>query len=153
VTTRFATAAGFAALGVGLLAAAGGCAGDDGPKTYPVSGKVVVKNGELKKLVGGYVRLISIADSKIIGVGEIQDDGTFGIGTFIDGKPRGGLPEGEYRARVEPRGFDQRDSDDQPPPPKKGELLQKYQKHDVSGLKYSIKPGENTIVVEVEVRR
>jgi hypothetical protein len=142
-----------AVLTLGLLAVAGGCGGEDLPKTYPVKGTVVVKHGDVKSLVGGYVRLASAADGKVIGVGEIQDDGSFGIGTFIDGKPRGGLPVGEYRARVEPRGIEQRDPDDAPLPPKRGELLQKYQKFDSSGLRYTVATGGNTITVEVEVRR
>jgi hypothetical protein len=139
---------------VGLLALAGGC-GQSGPKTYPVKGKVVVKNGDVKKLAGGYVRLQSVADPKLIGVGEIEEEGSFGIGAFIDGKPVGGLPEGEYRARVEPPGFDRREEndDDKPPPPKKGDLLPKYQAFDASGLTYTVKPGDNTITVEVEAKR
>jgi hypothetical protein len=112
---------------------------------------VVVKNGDVKRLVGGFVRLQSAADPKLVGVGEIQEDGSFGVGAFEDGKPRGGLPEGEYRARVEPPGAD-RGQDAPPPAPKKGDILPKYLKYDTSGLKYTIKPGENTITVEVEGR-
>jgi hypothetical protein len=140
------------AIGVGLLVSVAGC-GAKGPKTYPVSGKVVVKNGDVKKLVGGFVRLQSVADSSLVGVGEIGEDGSFGIGTFIDGKPQGGLPEGEYRARVEPPGFDRLQEDDQLPPPKKGDILPKYLKFDASGLKYAIKPGDNPLTVEVEAKR
>jgi hypothetical protein len=141
-------------MGVGFLVSAGGCGGDDGPKTYPVSGKVVVKNGDVKKLVGGFVYLQSVADSTLVGSGEINEDGSFGIGTFIKDKPRGGLPEGDYRARVEPPGADQRENDDDaPPPPKKGDLLPKYQKFDTANLKYTIKAGDNPITVEVEAKR
>jgi hypothetical protein len=153
VTSRFGNLVALVGLGISLVAV--GCGGekDDGPPTYPVKGQIIVKNGDVKSLVGGYVRLVSMADNKIIGMGEIQDDGTFGVGTFVDGKPRDGLQEGEYRARVEPRGFDQQDSDDQPPPARKGGLLPKYQAYETSGLKYAIKPGENAITVEVEARR
>jgi len=113
---------------------------------------VVVKNGDVKKLVGGSVRFQSATDPNLIGVGEIQEDGSFSIGTFIEGKPRGGLPEGEYRARVEPRGFDQWQEDGQPPL-RKGDILPKYLNYNTSGLKHTIKPGDNPITVEVEARR
>ena len=151
MTSRFGNP--IALVGLGLVAL--GCTPqkDDGPPTYPVKGQIIVRNGDVKSLVGGYVRLVSTADGKIIGMGEIEDDGTFGIGTFLDGKPRGGLPEGEYRARVEPRGFDQQNSNELQPTPRKGGLLPKYQTYETSGLKYAIKPGENAITVEVEARR
>ena len=153
MTSRFGNLVALVGLGISLVAV--GCGGekDDGPPTYPVKGQIIVKNGDVKSLVGGYVRLVSMADSKVVGVGEIQDDGTFGVGTFVDGKPRGGLPEGEYRTRVEPPGSGEQDPGDQPPPSRKGGLLPKYQKYETSGLKYAIKPGENAITVEVEVRR
>lgn len=140
-----------AVLGAALLVPACGCGRDEGPKAHPVRGKVVVKNGEVQKLAGGVVRLQSVADPKLIGVGEIQEDGSFGIGAFVDGKPLSGLPEGEYRARVEPRGADTQEGDT--PVPKKGDPLPKYLKYETSGLKYTINSGENTITVEVEVRR
>ena len=153
MTSRFGNALVWLGLGIGLLALGCGSEKDVGPPTYPVKGQIIVKNGDVKPLVGGFVRLVSIADSKIIGMGEIQDDGTFGVGTFVDGKPRGGLPEGEYRARVEPPESEEQNSDDQPPRSRKGSLLPKYQTYETSGLKYAIKPGENTITVEVEARR
>ena len=151
MTSRFGNP--IALVGLGLVAL--GCTPqkDDGPPTYPVKGQIIVRNGDVKSLVGGYVRLVSTADGKIVGMGEIEDDGTFGIGTFLDGKPRGGLPEGEYRARVEPAGSNEQNLGDQPPLPRKGDLLAKYLRYETSGLKYAIKPGENAITVEVEARR
>jgi len=143
-----------ALLGLGLAVLAAGCKGEDkGPKGYPVSGKVVFKNGDLKKLVGGYVRLESVSDAKLKAVGEIQEDGTFVMGSFVDGKPVGGVPEGEYRGRVDPPGSEKFEGDDTLPPPKKGELLTKYLRFPTSELKYTIAPGENTITVEVEAKR
>lgn len=151
MTSRFGNP--IALVGLGLVALGCTAQKDEGPPSYPVKGQIIVRNGDVKSLVGGYVRLVSTADGKIIGMGEIEDDGTFGIGTFLDGKPRGGLPEGEYRARVEPRGFDQQNSNELQPTPRKGGLLPKYQTYETSGLKYAIKPGENAITVEVEARR
>src|SRR5438067_7820117 len=75
VTTRCGAAAGFAALGAGLVLLATGCKGEPEVKTYPVSGKVVVKNGDVKKLVGGYVHLESVSDPKLKAVGEIEEGG------------------------------------------------------------------------------
>ena len=141
-----------AVLGLGLAVLVAGCKGDSGPKTYPVKGTVVFKNGDVSKLAGGFVRLLSVGEPKVAGYGEILEDGTFGIGSFLDGKPRDGVPEGEYLGRVEPPGFDKLQSDDTPPPPKKGELLPKYRDFQKSGLKYKIAPGENTITVEVEAK-
>ena len=154
MTTRLATGAAFVVLGVGLVWTAGGCQSpEEGPKTYPVKGTVVVKNGDVSKLVGGFVRLEAVADPKLKAVGEIEEDGQFVLGSFISDKPRGGIPEGEYRARIEHPGFGQWEEDQQPPPPKKGEPLAKYRDFKTSGLKYTITPDTTTITVEVELRR
>jgi len=126
-----------------------GCNSEPAVKTSPVSGKVVVKNGDVKRLAGGFVRLESVADPNVKAVGEIQEDGSFGLGSFSQDRPIGGVPPGEYRARVEPRPRDE----DGGPAVRKGEVLQKYREFATSGLKYAVAPGENTITVEVEVAR
>jgi hypothetical protein len=155
VTTRPSRISGFVVLGIGLAWTGGGCgAAEGGPKTYSVKGTVVVKNGDVSKLVGGFVRLESVADPTLKAVGEIEEDGQFVLGSFIDNKPRGGIPEGEYRARIEQPGFGQWEAEDQPPPPpRKGEPLAKYRDFKTSGLKYTITPATTTITVEVELRR
>ncbi|HJZ53863.1 MAG TPA: hypothetical protein VKE74_02835 [Gemmataceae bacterium] len=151
MTTRRGAAGAFAALGAGLVLLAG-CRGESGVKTYPVTGKVIVKNGDVARLAGGFVRLESVADPNVKAVGEIQEDGSFGLGSFVQDRPLTGVPEGEYRARVEPRPQDEAD-EGSPAVVRKGDLLPKYRDFGTSGLKYTIAPGENTITVEVEVRR
>jgi hypothetical protein len=141
-----------AAIGLGLLSA-NGC-GPSGPKTYPVKGKVVVKNGKLDRLVGGYVYMESVGEPKYKCLGEIDENGEFVMASSINDKPVEGMPEGDYLARVEPReGEYQRENEDDPIVVRKGQPLLKYQDYGTSGLKYKIEPRENTITIEVELKK
>jgi len=82
------------ALGGGLALLVTGCGGDSGPKTYPVKGKVVVKNGDVRMLVGGFVHLELVSNPKVKALGEIEESGEFSVGTFINEKPRPRRPGG-----------------------------------------------------------
>src|SRR5262249_27292746 len=92
----------------GLLLLAAGC-GDSAPKAYPVQGKVVFKGkgGPGSGLVGGRVRLQSMTDPTLMPVGEIEDGGSFSIGTRWKDKDLRGVPAGQYKVRVEPPGDDE----------------------------------------------
>jgi hypothetical protein len=142
------------AIGLVLFVLAAGCGGK-GTKTYPVRGKVVVKNGQLGKLVGGYVRLESVPDPKYKALGEIEEDGQFVLASFVDDKKSvEGVPEGEYQVRVEPAGGEDKPlNDDDPIIVRKGGVLLKYRDFKTSGLKYKVEPRENTMTVEVEVKK
>src|SRR5262245_32242645 len=85
------------------LLGAVGC-GSGKPKAYLVTGKVIYKGtGELAtRLSGGYVCLESPTDVNNKPVGQIEDDGTFFLGTVIEGTNLGGVLPGEYRVRVVP---------------------------------------------------
>jgi hypothetical protein len=135
------------AAAVAVLGCGGGGGGDSGPKTYPVTGKVVVKNGDVNKLRGGLVRFESVADPARKGVGEVEDDGAFVIGSSYNEKPVPGLPEGEYRARIDPK--DERGGEGGPRPV----VLPKYRDFATSGLTFTVKPGSNVFTIEVELTK
>lgn len=81
----------------GLLS---GCGGDSHPKTYPVTGKVVLKSGQ-KPAVGAIVTFHP--KSPVGGPGQpnpsgtVKEDGSFVLTTF---RGEDGAPEGEYGVTV-----------------------------------------------------
>jgi hypothetical protein len=84
----------------GLLAALGGC-GPSGPKTHPVTGKVVTSNAEdLKRLAGQAVEFQSTTEPETRGFGQIQADGTFTISTYRQGVSLPGAIEGTHKVRL-----------------------------------------------------
>jgi hypothetical protein len=75
------------------------------PKTYPVKGKVVQKNG--KPFPGGQITFTSVADPELRGYGEIAKDGTFTLGTIgHTSKGRSklltGAVEGDFYVNIRP---------------------------------------------------
>src|SRR5262245_33427241 len=89
-----------------VLVAVGGVSGcgSDLAKTYPVKGKVAYKGKGLpiSRLAGGLVYFELASDPNVKAMGEIEEDGTFTLGSQINGKEAGGAVAGEYRVRVEP---------------------------------------------------
>jgi len=84
-----------------------GCAKEEMPKTYPVKGKVVLRNG--KPLQGGFITFTSVADPELRGYGEIAKDGTFTLNTIaLTSKARSerlaGAVEGEFHVNIRPGG-------------------------------------------------
>ena len=84
-----------------------GCAKEEMPKTYPVKGKVVLKNG--KPLQGGFITFTSVTDPELRGYGEIAKDGTFTLSTIaLTSKARSerldGAVEGEFHVNIRPSG-------------------------------------------------
>jgi hypothetical protein len=151
-TTRLVPSASLASILCAMLALPGavGC-GSGKLKTYPVTGKVVYKGtGEVaKKLAGGYVIFESVSDpANNNGQGQIEEDGTFALGSVIDGANVGGVLAGEYRVRVVP--------------PKDGEsrrtirglLDPRFERFDKSDLRLTVKAGNNDdVTIEVEPPR
>src|SRR4051794_3266931 len=93
--------------GIGLTAlalfGAAGCQSENKSKTYPARGKVVYKGtGEnATRLAGAQVTLELVSDPKSVQVrGVIDDDGTFSLGSIVDGQNVGGAVPGEYRGRI-----------------------------------------------------
>jgi hypothetical protein len=98
--------------------------------------------GDVARLADGKVRLQSESDPGLIVAGTINEDGSFVLGVFSQGKVLGEVPAGKYKVRVEPPvGNDDK--------PRRGLLHPKYQDYNKSGLSVTVPPpGE--IILEVE---
>ncbi len=81
-----------------------GCAGQKpsapAPKTFPVTGKVVTKDG--KPVPGGMVEFQSKAGNQLSVTSEIKPDGTFSLISRRDGEQFPGATEGEYQVTLFP---------------------------------------------------
>src|SRR5437870_5490732 len=109
-----------------------GCNSNNTQKTYPVKGKVVLKQGDIRGLAEGHVEFRSIDGPKVIAMGEIKPDGSFEMGSQVAGQDYAGVPEGTYQARILlPAGVD-----GQPRSPSPS-LAPRYLSFDTSGLKYT----------------
>lgn len=104
------------------------------PKTYPSKGKVVFKGGKAVK--GGVVELESVKDPTMRAIGDIEEDGTFTLIAFKDGKEQKGAVEGEYKVFVEFARGEQEDS--------------RRQRIAVAGTK-TIKAGANELLIELDL--
>ena len=86
-----------------------GCGGDHttSPKTYLVTGTVRYKGGE--RMRGGAIQLQPTTASPFSIRGDIKEDGTFALITFLEsGQKQAGAVPGEYRVMiVPPQGPDQ----------------------------------------------
>ena len=92
----------WALLAATVLAGLGGCRkGVDLPRTYPVKGKVVYKDGT--PLAGGMVDFRPTGQAAGSVSGQIGSDGTFTLTTRTDQGAAPGAPEGQYRVTVMPR--------------------------------------------------
>lgn len=82
--------------------AGGGCqsAGPSLPKTYPVTGQVVLKGG--RPLTGGMVEFRSTADPALTTLGDIEPDGRFTLRTLFNGQALPGAVEGAHQVTVSP---------------------------------------------------
>jgi hypothetical protein len=130
-----------------LVAGAAGCSSARVPKGYPVSGKVVYKGGRpATQLRKGFVHVVAAADPSLSVAATIEDDATFYLAAVVHGKDIGGLPAGEYQARVmPPKGHDGN--------PIRGLLDPRYEKVETSGLRFSVVAGDNpAVTLEVSAR-
>lgn len=126
-----------------LSAIAAGCGGP--PKTYLVHGTVLFPDGQ--PLTRGTVEFETFHQNKAITAsGEIDKDGTFQLGTF---GPNDGAIAGEHRVAVISDyviGTGVERPGELPPP-----LLDpKFRSFKTSGLKFTVKPRMNNILVEVD---
>ena len=76
-----------------------GCSGSS-YDTQPVSGKVVLPNGDAAPLAGHLVEVVRPDDPTVRASGMIRSDGSFELETLQDGKVRRGAKPGNYRARL-----------------------------------------------------
>ena len=121
----------------GLLLAVG-CGGG----MAQVKGKVKFKDGSDVGVLAGYTVTFESEDAKSSSIGEIGPDGSFQLSTLGQND---GAPPGKYRVVITPPGS----SDPERPPPK-SQIPAKYHSFETSGLTAEIKPGRNTIELEVE---
>jgi hypothetical protein len=117
-------------------------AGCGGTKAAPVDGKVKFKDGSDVSVLTNYEISFAPADGKTSAVGHILADGSFQLSTFSDGD--GALP-GQHRIAISPPL-----SPDPDKPPQKSKLSPKYADGSTSGLTADIKPGRNTVNLELE---
>jgi hypothetical protein len=88
-----------ATVGVLTLLGLTGCGGEE-LKTYPVSGKVVLADGDVQQLAGSYVEFMLESDPLMRASGTIGPDGRFEVETLYKGKVLKGAAEGKYQARI-----------------------------------------------------
>jgi hypothetical protein len=121
-------------LSITAVFALAGCGGESNPlsglKVYPTKGTVTLPDG--KPLTTGKVVFVA-TKSTITAPAKIESDGSF---TFKGGANGDGLPEGEYKVRLEAEG---------PTGTKKGvpPFPTKYIDEDSSDLTATVKPGES----------
>lgn len=89
------------------LAAPGCSSSEELPKTYTVSGKVMLKNG--KPLKGGFITFTSVLSDEQRAYGTIGDDGTFKLDTVAlksnaRSEKLAGAVEGEFKVTIRPAG-------------------------------------------------
>ena len=120
---------------VSLTLIASGC-GEEGPKTYPVKGKITHKGG--KPVNSGNILFESLSDPKVQASGELQPDGSFEMASNL-GKP--GTIAGEHRVLILPQ---------LPELGQKASVANKYAKFETSGLKATVKEGENELTFEID---
>jgi len=122
-----------------------GC-GTRGPKTYPVSGKVVFPDGA-PLTTGGVVLCESMAakGTQPNARGAIRSDGTFRLSTF--GESDGALA-GKHRAVVRAKrdaaDFLERNIIPRPV------IDPRFEDYEKSGLQFTVQPGNNEVTLVVE---
>src|SRR5262249_40207260 len=118
-----------------------------GPKSYPVSGKVTMKDGSLLTPDNTIIfepASIKEKENRFSSRGRIGPDGTFRLSTSREGD---GIPAGKYRALLAP------------PPLIAGNANQmtwripfdmKYQEFDTSGLVFDVGPGSTEFNIALD---
>lgn len=116
-----------------------GCGGNDGG--YPLRGKVVLADGDIKQLAEAHVEFQLEGDPTVRGDGQLSPDGAFEVQSLHQGKLRRGLPPGQYRARIL---FE----DDGKDPAKRRNLAvrPKYVDFRTSGLSVTVPSAEDVIL-------
>jgi hypothetical protein len=80
--------------------------------------------------------------------GSIESDGSYTMNTSRDV----GLAAGTYKVAVSVREMPQNVKRGDRPPPGKLLIPEKYEQSTTSGLEYEVKPGDNTIDIELSSR-
>ena len=126
-----------------LAGLASGCGGP--PTAYLVHGTVVFPDGQ--PLTRGTVEFEPIGQKKTITAsGEIAADGTFQLGTY---QPKDGAVAGEHRVAVI-SDYEIGTGVERPGELPPSKLHSKFRSFKTSGLKFTIKPRMNNILIEVD---
>jgi len=128
-----------------LAAALVGC-GSSSVKTYPVKGKVEVKDGDVSLLTSSHVELTQESNPDIRPNGKIEPGGGFSVQTQHQGKIVSGAPEGKYKVRIVLA-----DASDEGVPKRKGDPIHKrFFDFETSGLSITVPSGNYTIAVSTK---
>ncbi len=136
---RTALAAGLALFGLT------GCA-DDLPKTYPVSGKLVLANGDVKRLAGHHVEASLESEPTVRASGIIGPDGGFTLETLHAGVILKGAREGKYQVRIV-----KADEDDEGRKLKKPPIAARYFQFQGSPLSFEV-PTAGDVSLELRTK-
>jgi hypothetical protein len=129
-----------------VLLLACGC-GQDGPRTYPVGGRVELKGGDVTHLAGSAVEVSLASDRTARAYGQIEPDGRFRLESLQAGEVRRGVPEGNYVARILP-------NDEDGPSRQRATraLSPRYLRFETSGLTLQV-PTNEDVTLRVAARR
>jgi hypothetical protein len=122
-----------------------GCGG--GLKTYPVRGKVVLTDGDVKQLADSHVEFMLESDPMVRADGLIGPDGSFAVQMQHKGKLLKGAPEGTYRARIILSG----ESDGNGPKRSQRPVHPRFLQFKTSGLSFKV-PTSADVTVTVSRR-
>jgi len=107
-------------------------------KTFPVAGKVEIKDGDVALLTNSYVEFKSEKDDSIRPSGIIDASGSFSIKTQYQGNVLPGAPEGTYQVR-----FVLADPTEEGVPKRKGDPIhKKYYEYATSKLTTTVPGGD-----------
>lgn len=129
-------------LGLLLLA---GC-GSGGPATHAVSGRIVLKGGDIAQLTGSTLEVALSTAPQVRGFGEIKPDGSFQLQSLQSGELRSGVLEGHYTARIIPN-----DDDRSTRLRAAKAIAPRYLKFETSGLKVNA-PTPDSVVLNISTR-
>jgi hypothetical protein len=110
---------------VGIVGCGGGM-----PRTYPVKGKVVFKGGQ--PVTDGRIQFQATTDPQVKALGDIANDGSFSLTTYVEAKNAKGAPAGTYHVVVE---------------------LERPTKVVALPSAYTVEPGENDFTIVIEKSR
>ena len=126
-----------------------GCGTSEFPKSYPVSGTILLPDGTPMK--GGHIEFESVTDPNMRAMGEIGKDGTFAsVYTYkSNGHEVAGLIAGEHRIRFElPGGEDNEGGEKQQ---RKPPLIEtRYRSFESSNLTCTIPAPDDRLAIRLE---
>lgn len=117
-----------------------GC-GPDLPKTYPVSGRVVLNDGDSGVMTGHYVEAVLEGDPNVRASGVIAPDGTFALDTLHAGTVIKGVQEGKYQVRIL-----RAEEDDDGKKLKKPPIADRFFRFDASRLSLQVPSADEAIL-------